>query len=121
MSEWLLLLGQSSPPAGSQPAAGGDPSTIFWGLLLAMGVYFVIMARGQRKDRRRHEEFLKNLKRGDRVQTIGGVYGTIVDTREHEVVLKVDETSNVKMRFNRTAIKEVITAQNAAADNKSSS
>jgi preprotein translocase subunit YajC len=34
--------------------------------------------------------------------------GTVVDAREQEVVLKVDETNNVKMRFNRAAIKEVL-------------
>jgi len=48
------------------------------------------------------------MKKGDKVQTIGGVFGTIVDVRDNEVVVKVDESSNVKIRFNRAAIKEVI-------------
>jgi preprotein translocase subunit YajC len=51
------------------------------------------------------------------VQTIGGVLGTVVDVRDNEVLVKVDETNNVKIRFNRTAIKEVL--QDAAVESKS--
>jgi preprotein translocase subunit YajC len=51
---------------------------------------------------------LKGLKRNDRVQTIGGILGTVVETRDDVVVLKVDEANNVKMHFNRSAIKEVL-------------
>jgi preprotein translocase subunit YajC len=68
------------------------------------------MFRGQKKDRQKHADMLANLKRNDRVQTIGGVLGTVVDVRDSEVILKVDETNNVKMRFNRSAVKEVLTA-----------
>ena len=58
---------------------------------------------------------LAGLKRNDRVQTIGGVLGTVVEAREHEVILKVDESSNTKMRFNRAAIKEVLYADSDAS------
>ena len=60
---------------------------------------------------------LDALKKNDRVQTIGGVLGTVVDVRDNEVLVKVDETNNVKIRFNRTAIKEVL--QDAAVESKS--
>ena len=45
-------------------------------LLLAMGVFYIFLFRGQRKDRQRHADMLANLKRNDRVQTIGGVIGS---------------------------------------------
>jgi preprotein translocase subunit YajC len=77
-------------------------------MLLALGVFYFFMFRGQRKERQKHASMLRDLKRNDRVQTIGGVLGTVVDVRDQEVVLKVDESSNVKMRFNRSAIKEVL-------------
>ena len=51
---------------------------------------------------------LDNLKRGDRVQTIGGIIGTVVEARETEVVVKVDETNNTKIRFARKAITRVL-------------
>ncbi|GAF79016.1 unnamed protein product, partial [marine sediment metagenome] len=102
MTDFLTLIAQAT----TQPAA--PPASSFmrfmFPLLLAFGVFYFLIFRGQRKDKHRHAEMLGALKRNDRVQTIGGVLGTVVDAREHEVILKVDESSNVKMRFNRSAI-----------------
>jgi preprotein translocase subunit YajC len=114
MFDFLMILAQTSAPAGGgagggQPGAPGDSFLRFMlPMLLALGVFYVFLFRGQRKERQKHSSMLANMKRNDRVQTIGGVLGTVVDVREHEVVVKVDETSNVKMRFNRAAIKEVL-------------
>jgi len=104
---WMLIA-----QATTQPAVRPQPTDSFFRfmlpLLLALGVFWVFIMRGQRKERQKQADMLANLKRGDRVQTIGGVLGTIVDVRDQEVVLKVDETNNVKMRFNRAAVKEVL-------------
>jgi preprotein translocase YajC subunit len=43
-----------------------------------------------------------------KVMTIGGIKGTVTDVREDEVVVKVDESSNTKMRFTRGAIQKVV-------------
>jgi preprotein translocase YajC subunit len=42
------------------------------------------------------------------VVTIGGIVGTVVATRDDEVVLKVDESTNTKMTFVRKAIQRVL-------------
>ncbi len=107
----LLLAQAASAPAPGGPG-GAPPKPDFMGflfpLMLAFAVFYFFLFRGQKKERRKHEEMLANLKRNDRIQTIGGILGTVVDVRDHEVVVKVDETNNVKMRFNRGAIKEVL-------------
>lgn len=77
-------------------------------VILIVGIFLWIMSRGKNKERQRYEQMLNSLQKNDKVQTIGGIMGTVVDVRGNEVVLKVDETNNVKMRFNRTAIKEVL-------------
>ena len=109
MINLLMLLAQTSQPA--QPAPSGMES-LFRGplvpLLLVIVVFFWWTSRSRNKERRKFEDMLNSLKRNDRVQTIGGVLGTVVETRGSEVILKVDETNNVKMRFNRSAIKEMI-------------
>jgi preprotein translocase subunit YajC len=112
MTSFLMLIAQATtqPAGGAQPAGGESFMRFMFPLLLAFGVFYFLLFRGQRKDKQRTAQMLANLKRNDRVQTIGGVLGTVVDAREHEVVLKVDESSNVKMRFNRAAIKEVLSA-----------
>jgi preprotein translocase subunit YajC len=51
---------------------------------------------------------LGQLKKGDRIQTIGGVLGTVVEARDTEVLVKVDESSNTKIRFARSAIHRVL-------------
>ena len=58
---------------------------------------------------------LKDLKRGDRIKTIGGILGTVVEARDSEVVVKVDETNNTKIKFSRTAIAQVIDEEKPAA------
>jgi len=50
---------------------------------------------------------LAALKKGDKVTSIGGIVGTIMDVREDEVVVKVDEGNNIRMRFARWAIRGI--------------
>ena len=109
MINLLMLLAQASQPA--QPPPSGMEALFrgpFVPLLLVIVVFFWWTSRSRSKERQKFEDMLNSLKRNDRVQTIGGVLGTVVETRGNEVILKVDETNNVKMRFNRSAIKEMI-------------
>jgi preprotein translocase subunit YajC len=52
---------------------------------------------------------LEQMKRGDRVQTIGGILGKVVEAEPEKVLLKVDESSNTKIWFSRNAIHRVLT------------
>ncbi len=108
MTDLLDLLAQATSSAPAQPSAGDFLRSPFVPLLLVIVVFWFIMARGRRKEQQKYEQMLNSLSRNDRVQTIGGIIGTVVDVRDDEVVLKVDETTNTKMRFNRSAIKGVI-------------
>lgn len=85
------------------------PMNPIWDLLvpmaLVMGVFLFMSWRGQAAERKKFQQMLDGLTRNDRVQTIGGVIGTIVDVRDDEIVLRVDESNNVKMHFVRSAIK----------------
>ena len=66
------------------PAAGGSPS--YAPLLFQFGLIFVIfyflIIRPQQKQRKAHEEALRNLKRGDRVVTAGGIIGDVIHIKE---------------------------------------
>ncbi|MCA9244006.1 MAG: preprotein translocase subunit YajC [Phycisphaerales bacterium] len=107
--------GPEAAPAGQQPAGGGASGLMsFLPFLLFMGVLFWLMTRSQRKQQQKVEEMRAGLKRNDRVQTVGGIIGTVVTVSESEVVLKVDETNNVKMRFARSAIGSVLTQETAS-------
>ena len=85
-----------------------NPLMLMAGLLLLM--YFFMMKGNKNKERER-QQMLELLKKGDRVQTIGGILGTVIETREGEVLLKVDESSNAKIWFTRAAIHKIRTEE----------
>jgi preprotein translocase subunit YajC len=115
------LLAQAAGPTtapASQPAAQPPPllqflSSPMMPLLLAIAVLYIFMFRNKGNEKKQRERMLSALKRGDRVQTIGGVLGTVVEAREADVLLKVDESSNTKIRFARSAIHRVIEEEKA--------
>lgn len=121
MTDMLLsLLAQGGDAAtGGAPAGGGTGTPappgggdsffrFFLPLILMFVIFYWLMYRGQKKERQKQVDLLNAIKKGDRIQTIGGVFGSIVEVREHEVVVKVDESNNVKIRFNRAAVKEIL-------------
>ncbi len=110
----LLLLADSVTTATSRPIEPipwyANPQNMVVLLIVAMLFYmFFGSQRTKKKEEQTRAEMLKNMKRGDRVVTAGGIMGTIVDVRDTEVVLKVDESSNTKIKFTRDAIKRVVT------------
>jgi preprotein translocase subunit YajC len=70
-------------------------------------MYFLII-RPQQKQRRERETLLQALKKGDRVVTTGGLFGTVVGLSEQTVTLKVAD--QVKLDFERSAIGRIVTS-----------
>ena len=102
----LALLAQSQP-AGPQPSMGG---AWFIGLLLMMFVFMFVLQRGSRKsEEKKRRALLDAIKKNDRVMTHSGIIGTVVTIKDHEVVLKVDESTNTKITFLKDAIRQVVT------------
>lgn len=111
---WSMVAQVTSQPAA--PPASNQLDQFLRSILpliLLFVVFYWVLFRNQRKERQKQVDMLRGLKRNDRVQTIGGIFGTIVDVRDNDVVLKVDESNNVKIRFNRSAIKEVLSSDAA--------
>jgi preprotein translocase subunit YajC len=79
-------------------------------LLLALFAVMVLLlpALTGRKEKKRRQELLSGLKRGDRVQTTAGIVGTIADLSDTEMTLRVDEASNTRIRFSRASVQAVV-------------
>jgi len=79
-----------------------------YGNLIFLGVMFLLMYmilfRGPRKKQQQHKQMMQTLKKNDKVQTIGGIIGNVVDIKDNEVTLKVDESNNTKIKILRSAI-----------------
>ena len=76
-------------------------------------IMYVLMIRPQKKKEQKRKEMISKLKKNDRVVTIGGIYGTTVTVKDNEIVLKVDESSNTRLRVTKNAIARVIDQEGA--------
>jgi preprotein translocase subunit YajC len=71
------------------------------GIILIM--YF-IMFREPKKRQRQQQQMIQSLKKNDKVRTVGGIIGIVVDVKDDEVTLKIDETNNTKIKVVASAI-----------------
>ncbi|WP_432797640.1 preprotein translocase subunit YajC [Poriferisphaera sp. WC338] len=109
--------GQTSTTGAPGAPAGGTqnppPSSPFGGAFIWILIGFVLLmfifsGSSQRKEKKRKAALLAQMKKGSKVQSIGGIIGTVMDIREDNVIVKIDENTNTKMTFNRSAIQSVI-------------
>lgn len=106
----------SQQPSGAAPAGdparstGRSPYDPTFLIILVVMMMILMMTMGGRKERRRRTAMLSALKKHDRVQTSGGIIGTITEIKDDELILRVDEGSNTRIRFARAAVVSVIRA-----------
>ncbi|AEC01448.1 preprotein translocase subunit YajC [Parasphaerochaeta coccoides] len=103
MHALIAALGASG--ASGSPSGGSSIPTLVTFGLVAFIFYFMII-RPQRKRDKEAKNMIAAIKKGDRVVTIGGIYGTIVTVKENTVVLKVDD--NARLEFAKSAISSVV-------------
>ena len=92
-------------------------ATTFLPLILIFVVFWFMLIRPQRKKDKQVKEMLNNLKAGDRICTIGGIYGTITGIRDDTVTLSVGK-DNMSMVIARWGIRSVeeLTIENDAQE-----
>ena len=115
----IAIVAQTTVPTSSGTAAATsqpaqDPP--FWAgpmmpFILLIILMYVFMFRSKKGQENKRQQMINQVKKGDEVQTIGGVLGKVIETRDDRVLLKVDESSNAKMWFTRGAIQRVITQE----------
>ena len=94
----LTILLQAQGANGAQ----GSSASFWIMILLIFVVMWLFMIRPQRKQQKEMEEFRNAIKKGDKVVTAGGIYGTIADIEERTVLLKVD--GDVKIRVDKSSL-----------------
>lgn len=104
--EFISLL-QTANPASSLVTLGM--------LVMMFAIMYFLIIRPQKKEQKKLQEMVNALKKGDKVVTISGVYGTVSSLKESTIILKVDE--NCKIEVSRNAIGTVLTDKAKSADN----
>ncbi len=84
------------------PAAQGGGLSMWIMLALIFVVMWFFMIRPQRKQQKELDNFRNTLKNGDKVVTIGGIYGTVCEVKEAYVIIEVDK--DVKIRVSKQAL-----------------
>ena len=112
-TQMLLALTESTAAvadaaAADMPAAGGAAEMIsmLLPLVLMFVIFYFMLIRPQKKKDKKVKEMLAALKHGDRICTIGGIYGTIVGIKDDTIELAVSN-ENTKLVVARWAIRNV--------------
>lgn len=113
-STTLAVTGQGTEPA-TPAEKTGNPYGMLPVIVIIMIAFYFLIIRPQKKGQQQVEEMRSAVKKGDRVKSIGGIYGTVtaVDTTNEIVSVQVDR--NVKLDFDRNAIATVIRKEDAKA------
>ena len=77
--------------------AGGSGLTMLLMLALIFVVMWLFMIRPQQKRQKELNNFRDNLKKGDKVVTVGGIYGTILEVNDNKVMLEIDKDVKIKV------------------------
>lgn len=104
----LLALLQAQP----QGDPNALPRTIFTFASIFL-IIWLVMLRPQQKQRKQHEELLKQIKKGDEVVTVGGIIGKVVHVADDDRVIIASETS--RLLIERARIARVVTASGATS------
>lgn len=75
---------------------GGGSSQIIM-LLLILGVFYFFMIRPQMKKQKELKKFRENLSVGDKVVTIGGIHGKILEVNDTNVLLSCEGSSKIRV------------------------
>ena len=112
LAEDAAAVAEGEVPAGATIAA---LVSSLLPMVLIFVVFYFMLIRPQRKKDKQVKEMLNNLKAGDRVCTIGGIYGTITGIKDDTVTLSVG-TQNVTMVIARWGVRSVeeLTIENDA-------
>ncbi len=102
-NEAVTLVPDSNvPPTTRQKQGLGYSQYVFLGLMLV--VFYFLLFRGPRKKQQEHKQMVQSLSKNDKVRTIGGIIGTVVNIKGDEITLKVDESTNTKITIVASAI-----------------
>jgi len=131
---WILAQNEAPSSITGEPVAGEDTSSttttvasdpndvgsrgrggfgtynlIFLGLMFVL--MYMILFRGPRKKQQQHKQMVQALAKNDKVRTIGGIIGTVVDIKDDEITLKIDESNNTKIKVLPSAIGRNVTKE----------
>ncbi len=94
--------------AAPQAGQGGSMWTSFIPIVLMIVIFYFLLIRPSQKKEKERKKMLEAIQKGDKVVTVGGIYGVVVSVKPEEgkVLLKIAE--NTKVEFSKSAIQSKV-------------
>ncbi len=97
----MALTGIAYAMGGKPDGAGGGIASLI-PILLMFVIFYFILIRPQQKQARKHQDFIRNLKAGDRVVTSGGLHGMVTGLTDSTITLEIAD--KVRVKVSRSAV-----------------
>ena len=106
--------GAAAPEAGQQQAPPPSSGMMMIPFIILIGVMIAISMRTSSKEKKKREEMMNSIRKGTKIMTSGGILGEIAEVQKDQFLLKV--ANNVQIAISRSAVAQVITPADGAAD-----
>ena len=97
LASLLTFVGGCVMPEGTEGEAGGFDWTIIIFLVVIFAIFYFLMIRPQRARQKQHQEMMQDLRKGEKIITAGGIYGTIESLTEENVVIKIESGATIRI------------------------
>ena len=94
---------------------GGGLSIFLIQMMAIIAIFYFLIIRPKAQQEKRHKERLSQLKRGDRVVTVGGIIGEIVHIKDNQLTIKSGES---RLVVQRERVADLITGEQQAEQKK---
>ena len=108
--------GAPASEAGQQQAPPPSSGMMMIPFIILIGVMIAISMRTSSKEKKKREEMMNSIRKGTKIMTSGGIIGEIAEVQKDQFMLKV--ANNVQIAISRSAVAQVITPADGAADTK---
>lgn len=111
----MISTAYAMAPTGGQAAQGGGLAG-FLPIIILFAIFYFLLIRPQQKKAKEHREMINNLKKGHRIVTSGGIYGTIVSIDDTTIGLEIAE--KIKIKLSRGNVAALISDNDTAQKSK---
>ncbi len=86
-------------PGGAQ----ASPFISFVPLILIVAVFWFFLIRPHQKKQKEHQQMVSNLKKGDRIVTTGGIFGTVIKVGDDRMTVEIADKVRVQLERNQVS------------------
>ncbi|HEX7878413.1 MAG TPA: preprotein translocase subunit YajC [Candidatus Eisenbacteria bacterium] len=107
----LAFMPLTLPLMAPAPVGGEAPNPLIQMLpiVLIFVIFYFLLIRPQQAQQKKHQEMLKNVKKGDRIITSGGIYGRVVGVGDNDVTVQI--AKDVEVQLQKGSITAVVAAE----------